>query len=58
MKLEIKISVLIADSLEELQAAICMKMHLLGLEGLTHLSIAKEEMKGNKFFTIVSYASN
>lgn len=59
MMLEISISVLIADSLPELQAAISMKKHLLCLKGYPqYLSFTKEEQRGNKFFTIVSYENN
>jgi len=51
-------SVLIADTAEDLKAAITLKLHLLCLCNLEYLHIAKEDTKGNKFFTIISYAYN
>ena len=56
MSLKLSMSVLIADSLEDLRAAITLKLHLLCLGNLEYLHIAKEESKGNKIFTIISYA--
>ena len=58
MQLKLSMSVLIADTAEDLRAAISLKMHLLCLGNLEYLHIAKEELKGNKYFTIISYAYN
>ena len=54
-QLKVSMSVLIADTAEDLRAAISLKLHLLCLRDLEYLHIAKEELKGNKYFTIISY---
>lgn len=51
-------SVLIADTAEDLKAAILMKLHLICTNDVEYISVAKEDTKGNKFFTIISYAYN
>ena len=52
-------SIMAAESMQDLQAAISMKSHLLCLNNIpTHLDIKKPENKGNVFYTIISYWDN
>ena len=51
--------ILMADSKQDLQEAINMQLHLLCLNEIpAHLSIAKPETKGNKFYTVISHNAN